>query len=433
MVRANISSSRIRRALFTCFFSAFCVIIAPRTSAAQDIDPAAFLHRPEVIAYVKHFTSGERKKWLETTFERGIIYADYISAKITEYSLPDALKYLPVIESGFNPKAVSPSGAAGLWQFMMNSIDPYDLRVNEWVDERRDFWQSTAASLEKLQYNEEILGDWLLAIAAYNCGLNRMNQAIEESKSRDFWELAANDYLPAETKRYVPKFLAIAHIAGNAEFYGVELPSPTGWNWRRIPVNGQVNLKLLAEIAGIPARILTLGNAELEYDVTPPRDYPYHLKVPDIYSDVIDRILKGDALTLNLFYVHNIEPGDTLYALAGHFGVPVDEIMRNNPGIKPRLLRINSKLLIPAFNEAPPFPRPSAVREEGDYTPEFRTGRYNLPLHTVVEGETLWGIARKYGTAIKDLLYVNTVTADRPIQPGQVLNIPVKGGELLRW
>jgi membrane-bound lytic murein transglycosylase D len=432
-MRTQIFSRRLRRLLFTGLLSAACVSITPQGITAQGIDPAAFLHRPEVSLYVEYFTTGERKKWLEATFERGIIYADYISAKITEYSLPEALKYLPVIESGFNPSAVSPSGAAGLWQFMMNSIAPFDLRVNEWVDERRDFWKSTAASLEKLKYNEAILGDWLLAIAAYNCGLNRMKQAIEESESRDFWELAANDYLPGETKRYVPKFLAIAYIAGNHESYGVEMPSPTGWNWLRIPVKGQVNLKLLAETAGIPVGILTLGNAELEYDVTPPREYPYHLKVPDIYSDVIDKTLKGDALTLNRFYVHNIESGDTLYALAGHFGVPIDLIMYNNPGIEPRLLKINSSLLIPAFKEVPPFPRPSVSREGTLRASGYRSGRYSLPLHTVVKGETLWGIARKYSTTIKDLLSANAVTADSPIRPGQILNIPVEGGELLRW
>ncbi len=407
--------------------TALIVTISFQAYAVQEIDPAAFLYRSEVTAYVKYFTSGDEKIWLETVLARGIIYHEFIRAKLAEYSLPEALKYLPIIESGCNPKAVSPSGAVGLWQFMMNSIDPYDLRVNRWVDERRDFWKSTAASLEKLKYNREILGDWLLAIAAYNCGLNRMRLAIKESESRDFWELAENGYLPAETVRYVPKFLAIAYIVGNAETYDVELPSPPGWNWSRIPVNGQVNLKLLAETSGIPGGILTLGNAELRYDVTPPREYPYHLKVPDIYTDVISRILEGDTQTLNRFYVHDIESGDTLYALSVHFGVPVELIMYHNPGINPRLLQIHTALLIPAFKEVSPFPR------DGKKADLSRTERSGLLLHTVANGETLWGIAREYGTTIQDIVGANSIAADRPIQPGQILNIPVEGGELLRW
>ena len=413
--------------------TAFGLLISSLAYAGEDIDPAAFIHLPDVAAYVKHFTTGDRKEWLESVFERGIIYNDFVSSKITEYSLPEALKYLPVIESGCNPRAVSPSGAAGLWQFMMNSIAPYDLQVNEWVDERRDFWKSTAASLAKLKYNRTVLGDWLLAIAAYNCGLNRMKLALEEAESRDFWELAEKGFLPVETVGYVPKFLAIAYIARNAPSYGVQLPSPTGWKWLRIPITGQVNLKLLAEAAGVPQGILAFGNAELKYDVTPPGEYSYHLKVPDIYSDVINSILEGETLTLNRFYVHAIESGDTLYALAVHFGVPVDIIMHHNPGIEPRLLQINSTILIPAFKEVAPFPRPPSPRAEPAITHAPRTEGYSLPLHTVAKGETLWGIARKYGTTIDDILGANTITADRPIQPGQILSIPVEGGELLRW
>ncbi|MBN1687446.1 MAG: transglycosylase SLT domain-containing protein, partial [Spirochaetales bacterium] len=287
-----------------------------------------------------------------SAFDRGIIYNDYVCRKIDEYSLPQALKFLPVIESGCNPDAVSPSGAAGLWQFMLNSIEPYDLQVNEWIDERRDFWKSTIAGLRKLQYNQSVLGDWLLAIAAYNCGLNRMKLALEESTSRDFWELVENGYLPEETATYVPKFLAVVHIARNAHAYGLQLPAATGWEWVRIRLNGQLNLRLFTRNAEIPLDILALGNAELRHDVTPPAEHAYHLKVPDIYSDVIHRLLEN-AQMLNRYYVHDIQPGDTLYALARVYGVSMDTIKEHNPGIEPRFLQVNAKLIIPAVKEIP--------------------------------------------------------------------------------
>ena len=331
-----------------------CIFVTYPTHAGQDIDPAPFLHRPEVKNYVNHFTSGEKKLWLESVLAQSIIYNDYVSEKIAEYALPEALKYLPVIESGYNPNAVSPSGATGLWQFMLNSIEPYDLQVNDWMDERRDFWKSTVAGLQKLAYNRSVLGDWLLALAAYNCGLNRVRSALEESASRDFWELAEKGYLPEETEKYIPKFLAIVHIAQNAKEYGLQLPAGADWKWHRMPVSGQVNLKLLTQSAGVPLEILALGNAELRYHVTPPAEYPYHLKVPDIYSDAIDRTLR-DGQKLSRFYVHNIQPGDTLYALAGVYGVPVDLIRHHNPGIEPRYLRINTKLVIPAVKELSPL------------------------------------------------------------------------------
>ena len=123
----------------------------------------------------------------------------------------------------------------------------------------------------------------------------------------------------------------------------------------------QINIRLLAEASSVPEDILLLGNAELRYDVTPPPDQPsglrYHLKVPDIYTDVIERVLRGDALALNRYHVHTITSGDTLYALSRDFGVSVDLIMHHNPGIKPRYLQIDSAILIPAIRDVP---RPGA-------------------------------------------------------------------------
>jgi membrane-bound lytic murein transglycosylase D len=274
--------------------------------------------------------------------------------------------------------------------------------------------------LQKLEFNKSVLGDWLLAIAAYNCGLNRIKTALEDSSSNDFWELAENGYLPPETMKYVPKFLAVVHIARNAEMYNVKLPGRTSWQWERIPLSGQVNLRLLAETAGIPTGILALGNAELEYDVTPPGEYPYHLKIPDIYSDVINRTL-GDMPILDRFNVHNVKRGDTLYALAMAYNVPVDVIMLHNPGIEPRFLQINTKLIVPVVKDVLPFRNePAAPRP-----------RNSLMRHTVKEGETLWGIAEIYGTTVNRLLEANGISAERPIKPGQVLNIPVESMEMI--
>ncbi len=315
--------------------------------ASEELDPAAYLHYPEVRAYVEYFTTGEKKRWLESALARGEAYNEYVSDRIAEFSLPEALKYLPVIESGCNPRAVSPSGAAGLWQFMLNSIEPYDLHVNEWVDERKDFWKSTIASLKKLSYNKAELGDWLLAIAAYNCGINRLKRILEDSSGKDYWELSRDGLLPVETRHYIPKFLAIAHIAENAGKYGITLPAGGEWNWRRIPVKGQINLQLLAERTGIPTKLLTLGNAELNSHVTPPIEYLYHLKVPAVYSDVIDRFLQEEVYRMDRFRLHTIARGDTLSALSGEYGVPIDLILQHNPGVHPRFLQINAKLIIP--------------------------------------------------------------------------------------
>ena len=410
---------------------AVCITTAGGLFASQDIDPADYIRYPQVQAYVKYFTTGEMKTWLESVLDRGSLYNGYISGKIEEFSVPEELKYLPIIESGYNPRAVSPSGAAGLWQFMMNSIDPYNLVVNDWIDERRDFWKSTAASLKKLAYNNSVLGDWLLAIAAYNCGLNRLKAAIEESDSRDFWELAEKNYLPVETKRYIPKFLAVAYIANNAKEYGITLPEDTDWQWRRIQLEGQINLRLLTNDTGIPANLIALGNAELEYDVTPPSEYSYHLKVPSVYTDVIDRFLQGEIYALNGLYVHRVRSGDTLSGLSTTYGVSLEHILRQNPGIRPRFLQINETIVIPALHSTYPYQQSPIGPFLGLNEPVRRGRRNNLPIHTVEEGDTLWDIAKKYSTSVNELLGANELIAEKPIMPGQILHIPVEEGEIL--
>ncbi|MBT3272864.1 MAG: transglycosylase SLT domain-containing protein [Spirochaetales bacterium] len=394
--------------------------------SGRDIDPDDYFENTAVRRYIDRYTASDFREWLESCFGRGSFYKEYIIDRIREYDLPEALFFLPVVESGYNPKAISPSGASGMWQFMMNSIEPYDLRVDEWIDERKDFWKSTSASLKKLQYNESILGDWLLAIAAYNCGLGRMQQAITEGGSRDFWTLADGGYLPVETSRYVPKFLAIAYIGQNLADYNLpELDLPV-WKWRRLPIKGQVNLQLLAAAAKIPEAILNLGNAELRYPVTPPEGYSYFLKVPDIYTDAINSTLKGDITGLNRFYVHSIRPGDTLFALARHFGVSIDLIKHHNPGIEPRYLQINSTLLVPAIREVAPFPDVSQAAAPRNSRRRSANTRY-----IVKHGDTLWDISRRFRIALQELTRQNGLSLLKTIHPGQILEIPVAGAGAL--
>ena len=392
--------------------------------SSDGLYPSDYHTNPRVARYIDRYTAEDLKGWLESVFQRASLYRGYVLERIRELQVPEALFYLPVVESGYNPKAVSPSGASGMWQFMMNSIGPYDLRVDQWIDERKDFWKSTTASLTKLSYNRQVLGDWLLAIAAYNCGLGRMQRAIKEAGSSDFWTLVDGGFLPAETARYVPKFLAIAHIGSNLQKYEfTEIEAPV-WKWRRLQVDGQVNLRTLAKKVNIPESILLMGNAELIYPVTPPEGYSYYLKVPDICSDVIYRTLQGDLETLNRFYIHNVRPGDTLYALARHFGVSVDLIKMHNPGIEPRFLHINSILLVPVVNDIGSLPVSNTI---GNHQGRRR---YASTRYIVKAGDTLWDISRRFRISLEDLTSINDLSLQRPIHPGQVLDIPVVIGAI---
>ena len=180
--------------------------------AFQSLDVQDFTDIPEVQAHYKHYSGRTGQEYLHRVLRRGEAYLPFINNTVREMNLPWELAYLPIIESAFIPTAVSRSGATGLWQFMMNSIHPYNMQVNTWMDERRDFWKATLGALKKLEYNYSVLGDWLLAIGAYNCGLGGMQRAVEAAGTRNFWTLARNGYLPAETAAYVPRFLAVSRF-----------------------------------------------------------------------------------------------------------------------------------------------------------------------------------------------------------------------------
>ena len=153
-----------------------------------------------------------RGDWLQAVLDRSLVYRDVISQAIKEKGLPRELEYLPAVESGFQVRALSPRGAAGLWQLMRNTASPYGLRMDQWVDERRDFWKATDASLDKLEENYSFLGDWYLALAAYNCGLGKMSALVHRYPGNDFWALRRKGVLPRETAAFVPQFLALTRI-----------------------------------------------------------------------------------------------------------------------------------------------------------------------------------------------------------------------------
>ncbi len=158
---------------------------------------------------------GGRRDWLQAVLDRSMQYRAAISQALAERGMPQELQYLPAVESGFQDHAVSPRGATGLWQLMRNTASPYGLRMDLWVDERRDPDKATAASLEKLSENFDIFGDWYLALAAYNCGAGRLSSIIRRNPGSDFWELRKKGVLPRETAAFVPQFLAITRILGH--------------------------------------------------------------------------------------------------------------------------------------------------------------------------------------------------------------------------
>jgi membrane-bound lytic murein transglycosylase D len=346
--------------------------------------------------------------------ERAAPYLSFIRGEIEARGLPPELLYLPVIESQYLPSAVSKSGAAGLWQFMQNSIAPFDMKVNDWVDERRDFWKSTQGALRKLDENYRYFGDWPLALAAYNAGLGAVERTVRSAGIKDYWELSEKKLLKTETVHYVPKFLAVAHILSNPRRYGIEPLWNEDPGWTRVAADRQADIRLLAKEAGVDAEELFRANRELVYNITPPGK-GYYLKVKAADAEKISAVMARKDLPLVNYYIHTIGSGDTLLALALHYGVTVDQLLESNPGTQARYLRIGAKLMIPAFREAVPYERPKAAAE----------GLAFDGTHVVKKGDTLWSIALACDVAPEVLAEANGMELTDILREGRTLKTPI--------
>lgn len=371
---------------------------------------------PLIEQYIDRYTQEDWLNWLLKVDERAEPYRDFIAAKILELEVPQELIYLPLVESAFRIDAVSRSGAVGLWQFMLNSIGPYDMNVNEWMDERRDFWKSTEGALRKLKYNYSKLGDWLLALAAYNCGLGRVTRAVHNSGYTDFWSLAEHGWLPSETVHYIPRFIALVQINTYRSRYNLPISWDSPRQWVRIPLDQAVDLRKLAAETNIPLQTLKTGNAELHFDVTPPSSSGYHLKIPAESADIVTNVLQENRDKLMQFYIYHIRSGDTLYALARHYGLNVDFLIRYNPSLRPERLQVGDRVIIPALREIAPYrgSLQNGVAQNRDFT----------DVYTIRHGDTLWGIASRFNCTADELAASNNLNINGVIHPGKTLLVP---------
>ncbi|MDR2797281.1 MAG: LysM peptidoglycan-binding domain-containing protein [Treponema sp.] len=389
--------------------------VKPEIPVWQGVIPG--LKEPLTQQYISRYSSPQGLVWLNAIMRRGSPYLAFIRREIETRNLPPELLYLPVIESAYISSAVSKSGATGLWQFMKNSIGPYNMKITEWVDERMDFWKSTIGALRKLEENYRQFGDWSLALAAYNTGLGGLTRLIQKTGIKDYWVLSARKELALETIHFVPKLLAISYIMANPRRFGVEPIWPQDPEWTRIPVGRTVDLGLLALAAGIDQDDLKRANRELLFNVTPPDpDYQLKVRVADVAA--IYEVLERHDLALIKYYFHTIKSGDTLSALSLHYGISVDHILNSNPGTQAKYLKIGSRLLIPALKDP-----------QGPLNTDSSTGLEREQfegVHLVKSGETLWSIARSYNIAPEVLANANGMGLSDILHEGKHLKTPIR-------
>lgn len=233
-----------------------------------------------VDEYIEFFSKTDRGRgFMDKSFYRSGKYFPLIRKILRSNNAPEELIYLSVQESGLNPTIVSRAGAVGLWQFMPSTGNSYGLYQDNFRDDRRDFEKSTDAAARHLKDLYRSFGDWYLAFAAYNAGPGRVNNAINKSGSKDYWEIRS--YLPGETKNYVPSILALSFIFRNPEDYGfknIEYAQPLAFD--RVSIKGDLTLDRVAEFCGSDIETIRDLNSELTTDAVPSYDVPYHLRIP---------------------------------------------------------------------------------------------------------------------------------------------------------
>ena len=413
-----------------------------------------------VRSYINMYT-GKRRGLVEQMLGLSIYYMPFFEQALEKEGMPLELKYLPVIESALNPDAVSPAGAAGLWQFMIGTAKDMGLTVNSLVDERRDPIRSSEAAARYLKQLYKAYGDWSLAIASYNCGPGSVNRALRRAGGgkKDFWDIYY--YLPSETRGYVPAFIAANYVMNYYEDHNIgkalsKRPVVTD----TVMVKQDIYFEQISEVLGIPIEELKILNPQYRKNIIPGNTRPYALTLPskqcyayissedsiknhkaDVYRhrsevNISDASDGYTTVEKRVTKSHRVRSRETISQVARKYGVTTSQIkkwngLRSNKLKKNQVLKIyvTQRVKVPVENNdrnkpttptAPTTPEPdtSATTAQPDNSStevdESTTDETEVvepkpektvavKYHKVRRGETLGSIARRYGISVSQL------------------------------
>jgi membrane-bound lytic murein transglycosylase D len=379
---------------------------------------------PSIDQQVRAFAS--KPQYLDRTFERAERYLYYVVNELEQRKMPLELAMLPIVESAYNPYAYSRARAAGIWQFIAPTATRYQVRVNWWQDGRRDIVDSTRAALDYLQVLHDMFdGDWLLALAAYNCGENCVQRAIDRNAAAglptDYFSLR----LPQETRWYAPKLLAMARIVANPAEYGLEfVPIVNEPYFTRVEVGSQIDLRVAAALAGVTEEELHALNPAFNRWATDPEG-PHHLMVPYEIAPEFQAAVQNLAPEARMpLERYRVRPGDTVTTLARKRGAPASAINKLN-GIPGSKLPIGEEILLPASASVAPL-RAGLIIEGETAVPGLK--RAGTRVYVVRRGDTLYSIAKRHRMAVRELARLNGMRPGAPLHSGKRLLVQSKGG-----
>ncbi len=302
----------------------------------------------KVEQFIHYFQTRIRHKFV-IWLGRSEKYIPFMRSLLREYGLPEDLVYMALIESGFDPYAYSRAKAVGQWQFIYLTGKRYGLRVNWWVDERRDPEKSTIAAAKYLKDLYEMFACWYLAAAGYNAGEYKIINAIKRYKTEDFWKLTQQRYLKRETKDYVPLMIAAALVAKDPEKYGftdIEYQEPL--RYEKVKVPELTDLSHIAKACEASLEEIKDLNPEIRRGVTPPNETDYEIKIPFGKKDLfLENFEALQPLEKFQFKTHPVKKGETLKGIAKLYRVDLEPLLEINDLNKTSAVSKGTTLLIP--------------------------------------------------------------------------------------
>lgn len=419
----HISASDVNRRAVEMFGDS---VTQPSADAepSWDIDVRSYESTDRVEHYVRLF-SGAAKEHIQNRLERGTRYEPMIRAKMREGGLPEDLYYLALVESGFDPNAYSRAAAVGMWQFMTSTARDMGLRVDWWVDERRDPVKSTVAAVRFIKGLKDQFGSLYLAAAAYNGGPGRVARGLSryaddlEGTSGDdlFFALAEKDYLRNETREYVPQLIAVALIAKEPDRYGMTITPQPPFVYDSVRVGPTTPMPAIADAAGTQLDDLMDLNPQILRGITPPKDSSF-IRVPigaaDSFAVAFAALPKSERLGIRTVIS---KKGESFTTIGRREGIGSRQLALYNPGLK----LLKSGRLVPDQRVLVPT---TAVVSAAVSVPDPALERYpstkSTTTHIVKRGETLSGIAKRYHTSVSVLMKRNGLRRAL-IFPGQSL------------
>ncbi|HNT69464.1 MAG TPA: LysM peptidoglycan-binding domain-containing protein [Syntrophorhabdaceae bacterium] len=391
----------------------------------------------DAVKYNIQWFTGEKRKVFGNWLKRAKQYVPVIKEILRKNGMPEDLVYLAMIESGFNPKAYSTAKASGPWQFIYGTGERYGLKVNYWVDERRDPEKSTVAAAKYLRDLFNQFGCWYLAAAGYNAGEKRIEKAIEKHNTNDFWELVKYNTLPRETREYIPRLIAAAIIAKDPEKFGfgsITYDQPV--QFAEIKVPGGTPLSAVAKAASLDLDSVRSYNPEIIRGITPPNLELYAIKLPapvdkEEFADNLKTAMNGQRKIRSLI-TYKVRKKDTIAKIAKRYKVKSEDIclvngFENMPDVRPGM-----KIQIPKYTgptrikaeveeravKTRTASKPAKAAQETARPQQAKQKDY----HVVKKGETLGSISGKYGINVASLRSMNNLKNDK-VYPNMKLKL----------